>query len=98
MRQNIGILDRCLRTCVVAPGLFFSSWFVFVFGSVIGILFLVVTGIMLASSAVGFCPTYTLFGISTVESKGTFGLFEQSEAIRSEIEQWTGSTRTGRAA
>lgn len=92
MKLNMGIVDRCTRTCLVVPGLVLSSWLVFGFGSVIGILFLVVAGIMLATSSVGFCPTYTLFGINTNRSglsgrptewvDMAFGRFERTEARR----------------
>lgn len=91
MPLNMGIVDRCVRTCLVAPGLVLSSWIVFGFGSVVGIVFLVVAGIMLATSAVGFCPTYTLFGINTnragtatpTRSVGVAtGRFEQDDARR----------------
>ncbi len=35
------------------------------FGSTLGIIALVVAAVMLVTSAVGFCPLYTLFGINT---------------------------------
>ena len=92
MTLNMGIVDRCTRTCLVVPGLVLSSWIVFGFGSVIGIIFLVVAGIMLATSSVGFCPTYTLFGINTNRSglggrptewvDVVVGRFEHTEARR----------------
>jgi DUF2892 family protein len=65
MKRNMGILDRSLRTIIVAPGLVVLSWLVFGFGSVLGIIALVFAGVMVTTSTVGFCPTYTLFGIST---------------------------------
>ena len=65
MKRNMGTLDRLLRTVVVAPVLIVISLAVFGAGSVLGIVALVFAGIMLATSAVGFCPAYTLFGIST---------------------------------
>ncbi|MCD6016102.1 MAG: hypothetical protein K0R88_2186, partial [Solirubrobacterales bacterium] len=34
-------------------------------GTVLGIVLFVVAGIMLATSATGYCPNYTLIGIST---------------------------------
>jgi hypothetical protein len=35
------------------------------FGSTLGIIALVLAAVMLVTSAVGFCPLYTLFGINT---------------------------------
>jgi hypothetical protein len=64
MTQNMGKLDRGLRAFIVAPvaivlGLLLGA------GTVGGIILFVVAGIMLATSSTGFCPTYTIFGIST---------------------------------
>lgn len=35
------------------------------FGSVVGIVLAVVAGVMLVTAAVGFCPLYRVFGLST---------------------------------
>lgn len=64
MTRNMGALDRGLRTFVVAPAAIVVA-FVVGAGTVGGVILFVVAGIMLASSAVGFCPTYTVVGIST---------------------------------
>ncbi len=64
MPRNMGALDRGLRASVVLPVAIVLA-FVIGAGSVGGIILFVVAGIMLASSATGFCPTYTLIGIST---------------------------------
>jgi hypothetical protein len=67
MTRNMGALDRGLRVFVVAPVAIVLA-FVIGAGTVGGIIVLVVAGIMLVSSAMGFCPTYTLIGISTYPS------------------------------
>ena len=64
MTRNMGALDRGLRTFVVAPVAIVVAFIVGA-GTVGGVILFVVAGIMLASSAVGFCPTYTVVGIST---------------------------------
>jgi Protein of unknown function (DUF2892) len=64
MTLNMGKLDRGLRAFVVLPAAIVLA-FVVGAGTVGGIILFVVAGIMLASSATGFCPTYTLIGIST---------------------------------
>ena len=66
MKRNMGTLDRLLRTFVVAPVAIILGVVVFQFGSLFSIIALLVAAIMLGSSALGFCPTYTLFGISTL--------------------------------
>ena len=65
MKRNRGSLDRLLRVVVIAPALIVISFTLFGVGSVLGILALAIAGVMLTTSAVGICPTYTPFGIST---------------------------------
>jgi hypothetical protein len=59
------VFDRLFRAFVVAPVLIVLSVVVFGVGSVLGIVALVFAGVMLLTSAVGFCPAYTPFGLST---------------------------------
>ena len=73
MESNMGTLDRLLRAVVVAPVLIVLSFVVFGAWSVFGIVALVFAGVMLATSILGFCPTYTLFGISTRHGGRTGG-------------------------
>ena len=67
MPRNMGVLDRGVRVLVVAPAAIVAAFIVGA-GTVGGIILFIVAGIMLASSATGFCPTYTLIGISTYPS------------------------------
>jgi hypothetical protein len=57
MKVNVGSLDKVLRVVVglviIGAGIAFRSWW-----GVIGV-------IPLATAAVGFCPLYTLLGVST---------------------------------
>ena len=62
--KNMGTLDRGLRAFVVAPVAIVVAFFLGA-GTVGGVILFVVAGIMLATSATGFCPNYTLLGIST---------------------------------
>jgi DUF2892 family protein len=64
MNRNVGMLDRAARVFVVAPVAIVGALIVGA-GTVGGIILFVVAGIMLASSATAFCPTYILLGIST---------------------------------
>jgi hypothetical protein len=73
MEHNMGTVDRLLRTFIVAPLAIVLSFAVFGAWSVPGIVALVVAGIMLATSAVGFCPGYLPFGISTRGGISTHG-------------------------
>jgi len=59
MSRNISTLDRGLRSFVVAPAAIVIA-FVVGAGSVAGIVLFVLAAVMLATSAVGFCPLYRL--------------------------------------
>jgi hypothetical protein len=65
MKRNMGYVDRLIRAFVVAPVLIGITLTAFGVGSVLGVVALVFAGIMLATAAVGYCPTYVLLGIST---------------------------------
>jgi hypothetical protein len=64
MIRNMGTVDRGVRVFIVGPVAVVLALLVGA-GTVAGILLLVVAGVMLASAATGFCPTYVLLGIST---------------------------------
>ena len=64
MTRNMSNLDRGLRAFVVAPAAVIAGVLVGA-GSAGGILVLVLAAVMLATSAVGFCPLYTLLHINT---------------------------------
>lgn len=64
MRRNMGKVDRLVRAFVAAP-LLIVFGFVFGTGSVLGVVAFAVAGVMLATAAVGYCPGYVPFGIST---------------------------------
>lgn len=63
MKQNIGGTDRIVRI-VLAALLTLGAWMAG-FGSTTGIVLLVLAVVMLATSAVGFCPLYAPFKFST---------------------------------
>ena len=64
MTRNMGTLDRRVRGFLVAPAAIIAA-LILGAGTVLGIVLFVVAGIMLATSATGYCPNYTLIGIST---------------------------------
>jgi DUF2892 family protein len=64
MSRNMGAIDRALRLFVVVPVAVVVA-FILGAGTVGGIVLFAVAGIMLATSLTGYCPTYTLVGIST---------------------------------
>lgn len=71
MKINIGSADRKLRAFVVAPVLIVAGLLVGP-ASWVAIVLYALAGLMLATSAVGFCPLYALLGLHTrPEEKST---------------------------
>lgn len=64
MTKNMSNLDRALRTLVVAPAAVIAAVLVGT-GSVGGIVLSALAAVMLATSAIGFCPLYTLLHVNT---------------------------------
>lgn len=66
MTRNMGTLDRMIRLIIAiaiaflyALGYITATWAVWLFG--------IIAAVLLVTSVIGFCPLYTLFGISTNE-------------------------------
>jgi hypothetical protein len=61
MQQNVGRADRIFRIVVgvvlIAGGVYFHSWW-----GLLGI-------VPIATAAIGWCPAYTPFGISSGDKK-----------------------------
>jgi hypothetical protein len=70
VNKNMGSADRKLRTFVVAPVLVIAGVLA---GPATGlaIVLYALAAVMLATSAVGTCPLYLLFGLSTGAPKST---------------------------
>lgn len=67
MKKNMGNLDRAIR---VSIALIVVALVVFnIVEGVLAILLMVLAGIFVVTSAVSFCPLYTLFGFSTCPVK-----------------------------
>ena len=68
MKVNMGSIDRIVRTFVVAPVAIVVGVVVGA-GSVAGIVLFALAAVMLATSAVGFCPLYKLLGLDTCSAR-----------------------------
>lgn len=66
MKKNLGNVDRIVRVliAVVIAILFFTK----VISGTLGIVLLVLGGVFLLTSLVGFCPLYAPFGIKTCKT------------------------------
>lgn len=65
MKKNMGNLDRIIR--IIFAVLLASLFFFNVINGIWAIISLIVAGILLATSAINFCPLYTIFGLSTTK-------------------------------
>jgi len=63
MKVNMGIADRAIRIVIalVVAVLYFTG----ITTGVLGITLLVIGGVFLLTSVVGFCPLYRIVGINT---------------------------------
>ena len=67
MKKNMGTADRIIRVIIAAiiATLFFTD----IVTGTPGIVLLVVAGIFVLTSLVGFCPLYAPFGLKTCARK-----------------------------
>jgi hypothetical protein len=63
MKKNIGIIDKFIRVllAVIVAALYFTH----VISGTLALILLVIAGIFIVTSLVGFCPIYWPFKIST---------------------------------
>jgi hypothetical protein len=67
MKKNMGNTDRIIRIIVAA--IFAALYFTGTVEGTVGIILLVLGGVFLATSAISFCPLYTLVGLNTCSTK-----------------------------
>jgi hypothetical protein len=67
MKKNMGTADVIVRLLVAA--VIAILYFTNVIGGTLGIVLLVLAGVFVLTSAIGFCPLYAIFGISTCPAK-----------------------------
>lgn len=63
MKKNMGKTDRALRVLVAAGAVAGSG--VLGFSTAGGIVLLVVAAVMVVTAASGYCPLYSVFGLTT---------------------------------
>lgn len=67
MKRNMSNLDRIIR--VVLAALFVYLYFGGVITGALGIILVVLGGVFLLTSLVGFCPLYAPFKFSTIKNQ-----------------------------
>ena len=66
MKKNMGSADRIIRTIIAL--VVASLWFYGVIEGTLAIVLMVLSGIFLLTSLVGFCPLYLPFGLRTCKA------------------------------
>ncbi len=67
MKKNMGNADRIIRFLIA--GIVVTLYLNGLISGIIGIVLLILSGIFVLTSFIGFCPLYTPFGISTCSAK-----------------------------
>lgn len=67
MKTNMGALDRILR--IIIAVILATLYFTKTVTGTLGIIFIVIALIFLLTSLFGYCPLYSIIGISTRKSK-----------------------------
>lgn len=67
MKKNMGMVDKVVR--VVVAAVIVVLYFMEIVSGTLGVVLLVLAAVFVVTSLVGFCPLYTLFGMSTNKSE-----------------------------
>lgn len=67
MKKNMSSADRIIR--LIISSIIVALYFLNIVSGTLGIVLLVLAGIFTLTSLIGFCPLYTIFGISTCSEK-----------------------------
>ena len=67
MKQNMGTIDKVIRIiiAVIIAALYFTN----VLTGTLGIVLLVLAGVFVLTSLIGFCPLYLPIGLNTGKKK-----------------------------
>jgi hypothetical protein len=67
MKKNMGLADKIIR--IIVALIIVALYFTNVLSGAVALVLLILSGIFIATSFVGFCPLYTLFGLNTNKKK-----------------------------
>lgn len=67
MKKNMGNIDKAIRilVAIIVVALFFTN----VISGTLGVILMVLAGVFVLTSLIGFCPLYAPFGIKTCLAK-----------------------------
>lgn len=63
MKKNMGTADRIIR--ILFAAVFAYLYFAGIVTGTVGLILVILGGVFVLTSLVGFCPLYTLFGLNT---------------------------------
>ena len=69
MKKNMGNPDRLIRILLAAG--FAYLYFAGVVTGIIGLILVILGGVFLLTSLIGFCPLYTIFKFNTCSTKNS---------------------------
>lgn len=67
MKKNIGTLDKAIRILIALVVI--TLYVTHVLSGTLAIVLLILSGILIVTSLLGFCPIYFPFGIQTTKKK-----------------------------
>ncbi|QBR12578.1 DUF2892 domain-containing protein [Sphingobacterium sp. CZ-2] len=67
MKKNMGTADKIIRISIAF--IIAILYYLDIISGTLAIILLLIAGIFILTSAVGVCPIYSLFGISTRKNK-----------------------------
>ncbi|MEJ7829078.1 MAG: DUF2892 domain-containing protein [Segetibacter sp.] len=71
MKKNMGSANRIIRISLAVTVA--VLWYTNVISATVAIVLLVLAGIFVLTSLIGFCPLYSLLGMNTCLAKGNQG-------------------------
>jgi hypothetical protein len=63
MKKNMGTVDKVIRVLVAV--IILVLYFTHVVSGTLAVILLILAGVFVVTSLLGFCPLYLLFGLST---------------------------------
>ena len=67
MKKNIGTIDKVIRILLAIT--FLTLYFTHVITGVLAIILLILSGTLILTSLISFCPLYLPFGLKTFRKK-----------------------------
>ena len=67
MKKNMGTTDRIIR--ILFAAVFAYLYFAGIVTGTVGLILVILGGVFVLTSLIGFCPLYTAFGLNTCAVK-----------------------------